>query len=234
MGASKLVWITRAEPGTAATASRLAEAGFAPLSAPLLTARSIKAVIDLEGVAALAFTSANGVRAFADQSPRRDIPVFAVGDATGRTASEAGFMQVTSAHGDSEALVRAILANPPRGRVLCPGPKHPAGDAPGALRRGGVAAEAVTLYETVPAQTIREPASSALRAGDVGAVLIHSARAGAALNRLSAGYDLTRVRVIALSKDCLAPLTDLASGPRFIAAAPDEASLLDALRAAYL
>ena len=42
------------------------------------------------GVAALAFTSINGVSAFAELSDRRDLPTFCVGDATADAARELG------------------------------------------------------------------------------------------------------------------------------------------------
>ena len=82
------VWITRAEPGAAATAERVAAMGHKALVAPLLRIEPLADVqIDLTGVAALAFTSANGVRAFAGLNPRRDIRVFSVG--AGTTAAAA-------------------------------------------------------------------------------------------------------------------------------------------------
>src|SRR5437868_3236256 len=59
------IWITRARPGAEATASRLRDAGFEPVIAPVLEARPIAdAAVDLTGVDALAFTSAAGVAAF--------------------------------------------------------------------------------------------------------------------------------------------------------------------------
>ena len=44
--------------------------------------------------------AANGARALARATQRRDLPVLAVGDATARAAREAGFESVTSAGGD--------------------------------------------------------------------------------------------------------------------------------------
>ncbi|PRB40785.1 uroporphyrinogen-III synthase, partial [Brevundimonas sp. MYb33] len=59
------VWITRAQPGTARTAARLTALGYEPVVAPLLTIRAmpeaLNAAPDLTTVAALAFTSPNGV-----------------------------------------------------------------------------------------------------------------------------------------------------------------------------
>ena len=66
----------------------------------------------LDGAAGLLFTSANGVRAFAAASPRRDLPALAVGDATAAAARAAGFADVASAGGnvaDLALLVRRRL-----------------------------------------------------------------------------------------------------------------------------
>lgn len=68
------VWITRAEPGASATAQRIAALGHTPLVAPLLRIEPVEAPqVDLRGVAALAFTSANGVRAVAAAEPTRTL-----------------------------------------------------------------------------------------------------------------------------------------------------------------
>src|SRR5581483_9588304 len=73
------VWITRAQPGAAATALRVTAQGWEPVTAPVLETRPIAgASLDLAGIDAIAFTSAAGVRAFAALSPERALPVFAV------------------------------------------------------------------------------------------------------------------------------------------------------------
>ena len=95
------VWITRAEPGASRTAARLRDMGCEPLIQPLLAVEPLTPPLpDLDRFAALAFTSANGVAAFAALTPRRDRPVFAVGEATAGAAREAGFVAVRSADGD--------------------------------------------------------------------------------------------------------------------------------------
>ena len=64
------IWITRAQPGADATAERVRALGHRPVVAPLLAVQPVLgAEPDLSGVGALAFTSANGVRAFTALSP---------------------------------------------------------------------------------------------------------------------------------------------------------------------
>ena len=82
-----------------------------PAVAPLLAIRPIpQPAPDLTGVAALAFTSANGVAAFAALTPDRSRPVFTVGDATAQAARAAGFARVESAGGDLDRLAALITA----------------------------------------------------------------------------------------------------------------------------
>ena len=103
------IWITRAQPAADATAERVRALGHEALVAPLLAVRPLSGVeVDLSGIAALAFTSANGVRAFADLSGERSLRVFAVGAATAQAARAAGFKLVLSADGDVEALAEGL------------------------------------------------------------------------------------------------------------------------------
>src|SRR5471030_2758840 len=106
------IWITRAEPGASATAGRVRGLGFEPVVAPLLAVRALgHGPIDLAGAGAIAFTSANGVAAFAARSGARGLTAFAVGSGTAAAAKAAGFATVVSADGDVETLAAAIAAH---------------------------------------------------------------------------------------------------------------------------
>ncbi len=211
------VWVTRARPGADATADRLRDAGHAPVIAPLLVVRDLAPALDLDGVGALAFTSANGVRAFAALTPRRDWPAYAVGAATAEAAREAGFASVRSAEGDVDALAALILGDPDRspGAVLHPGAREPAGDLCGALRGGGLAARALVVYETVAAPVARAPSCDA--------VLVHSPRAARLLAEIPGAR---RPAALCISPAAAAPLR--AAGWDRVLAAPEptEAALL--------
>jgi uroporphyrinogen-III synthase len=58
----------------------------------------------VSGVGALAFTSVNGVEAFAARSAWRETRVFAVGAATAAAARAAGFADIVSSEGGVTAL----------------------------------------------------------------------------------------------------------------------------------
>lgn len=232
------VWITRAEPGAARTASRLAALGFEPVVAPLL-AIGLVAVsprdldLALEDVAALAFTSPNGVDAFAVlASGGRDLPVFAVGNATASAARTAGFSDVRSAGGDLGDLGRLIAEGRAKvnGTILHPRAEQPVGDlgeAVAALCAAPPPVRGLTVYRAVETGEGPPPAFDW--------ALVHSPRGGRALAAVLGAEASARppFRIAAISPAAAAPLETLkgVSQPAEIriAARPDDAALLTAL-----
>lgn len=218
MSAIRRVWITRAEPGAGRTAARLTARGFEPVVAPLLAIRPLTPEIDLTGVEALAFTSVNGVEAFAALSPDRSSPVFTVGDATAAAAHKAGFNDVRSASGDARALVQLIAGAGVPGVILAPGAAEPAADLP-ALLAGEAMVRTLAVYEAVETD-VPTPAG-------FDAVLVHSPRAARALAMHAWGMD-DRIAV-AISPAAAAPLEDLGLREIRIARAPTDAALIEGL-----
>lgn len=223
------VWITRAQPGADATAARVRALGCEALVAPLLAVRSLADVeIDLTGVGALAFTSGNGVRAFAKTSTERSLLVFAVGAATAEAARGAGFGKVSSAEGDVANLAAMIAAHRGSigGHVLHPGAAELAGDLAGALAEARIEARALTLYETVPV-----PLSLSLieQLSTVDVALVHSAKGGRALAAVLEAHPQPHLRLLAMSEAALAPLAQTAAAAKAAAPFPLEAALLNLL-----
>lgn len=200
------IWITRAQPGADSTAERVRALGHEPVIAPLLAVKVLTDVaIDLDGVGALAFTSANGVRAFADACRERSLRVFAVGQATAQAARAAGFRSVLSTDGDVEALAAGIGArkNEIGGAVLHPGAAEPAGDLAGALEAYGIETRRLVLYETADVD-LPEDQAAALTQSDV--ALVHSPRAAKVLAKVLKVHPAPNLRVIGLSKAVVRPL----------------------------
>ncbi len=209
------VWITRAQPGADRTAEHLTALGFTPLVVPLLEILPLEVTPDLTAIQALAFTSTNGVSAFAARSIERCLPVLTVGDATARAAREAGFADVRSADGDLVALAALIRAEAAGRRILHPAALVPAGDLAAEV---GAVAEVIT----VPVYDTFETQAPAPETWD--AVLIHSPRAARALWADGAG----RVAV-ALSRACAAPISATGFADVRIAPNPTETALLATL-----
>lgn len=229
MSAGGAIWITRARPGAEATARRVEALGFTALVDPLLEIRFLEPTVDLAGVAALAFTSANGVEAFARLSAARDLPVFAVGEATARAARSMGFAEPVSADGDVEALA-ALIARTRTGPVLCVGASEPAADLPALLESAGISARALAVY----AARDRPPAAETLaRLAGLGAVLLHSPRAARGLAAVLERVPAPALRVLCLSRAVAEPLTVARRaghvGSVAFASRPRESALLDLL-----
>lgn len=221
------IWITRAQPGADATAERVRALGHEALVAPLLAVSALPdAQVDLTGVAALAFTSANGVRTFADISPERSLRVFAVGAATAQAARRAGFKLVLSADGDIDALAEGIgqRRSELRGAVLHPGAAEPAGDLASALQKLGVEARRLILYETAPVRLDSETLGELIRAD---AVLLHSPRAAKVLAGVLKGHPAPKLRALGLSKAVVKPLARTPLAARAFPPMPLEAALLN-------
>ena len=221
------VWITRAQPGADATAARVRALGHEPFVAPLLTVRPLPDVkIDLSGVRALAFTSANGLRAFAEACPDRSLRVFAVGAATAQAARDAGFQRVLSADGDVDALAEGIAARRAEigGAVLHPGAAEPAGDLAGALARVKIEVRTLTLYDTVP---VRLGADQIAQLAGMDVALAYSPKAARTLAGVLRAHPQPQLRILGLSKAVLAPLADTPLAGLTSAPFPLEAALLN-------
>ena len=173
-----------------------------------------RSLLVLSAAVALAASSP----AFAALSEARDLPVFAVGDATAVAARLAGFAAVRSADGALQDLARLLAAAPPvGGAVLAPGALEPSGDLP-ALLAGRIEVRALPVYEAV--------GTAAAAPGAWDAVLIHSPRAGQALSALAPfGGRLA----IAISEAAATPLAVVPGLEVRIASRPTEAALLEAL-----
>jgi uroporphyrinogen-III synthase len=189
--------------------------------APVLIARPIAADIDLAGVGALAFTSAAGLAAFADASPRRDLAVFAVGGVTAEAVRAAGFGHVLASRGDVEALADVIAAARPS-LVLAPTAREPAADLPALLAARGVKARSVVVYETTPARP--DPPAG------IDAILIHSPRAARIVAELITPAMAAALTAYAISEAAAEPLRTLPFADILAAPFPDEASLLHLLQ----
>jgi uroporphyrinogen-III synthase len=223
------VWITRAQPGASATALRVEALGFTALIDPLLAVAALSPPVDLAGVAALAFTSANGVEAFAALSPARHLPVFTVGDSTARAARAAGFADPLSADGDVEALAD-LLARERPGVLLCPGAAEPAADLPALLAARGLSARSVAVYAACERATSTETLALL---PDLAAVLLHSPRAARAFAKVLAISPAPGLRALCLSPAVAAALEGASTrgqlGPVAFASRPRETDLLDLL-----
>ncbi|MET0240431.1 MAG: uroporphyrinogen-III synthase [Sphingobium sp.] len=147
------VLVLRPEPGAARTAKMLREAGFDPICYPLFAVESAGwTPPDPADFDAVLMTSANAARVGgAGLALYRDLPVFAVGDASGRAAAAAGFGSVTVGGGDVAATLPLVAAG---SRVL-----HLSGEDVRDADPLGLSITRVPVYRTVPLGNAEELAS---------------------------------------------------------------------------
>jgi uroporphyrinogen-III synthase len=210
-------------------AARLAEMGHQALLAPLLEPRFFDGPEPaLEGVQAILATSANGVRALIRRTPRRDIPIFAVGPQTAEEATRAGFNQVRSADGDAAALAEATSRwVKPEGVLL-----HVCGeDAPGTLAdtltAQGFSVRRAVLYGMAAAAELPSETRAALREGRLDAVMFFSPRTAGLFLELARDLPIASLTAFCISPNTAQALPQGVFSEIRVAAKPNQTAMLD-------
>src|SRR5262245_31021966 len=233
------ILITRPIEDAKPLAEALQERGIEVLIEPLLEIRHLDdAQIDLDGAQALLFTSANGVRAFAAMSPRRDLKAFTVGDGSAEAARQAGFPNVESASGDVEALAALVVdrLKADDGILFHAAGTVTAGDLKTRLEALGYRVRRAQLYEARIATALSPETRTNLTVGGIDAVLLFSPRTAgtfAQLWRLAGAPSLGRVHALCLSAAVAREIGDLGWAGVEIADHPDLPSMLALVDAAH-
>jgi uroporphyrinogen-III synthase len=229
------VFITRPADQAAPLAEAVRARGYAPVLAPCLVLEIEDGPpLDPTGIAAVAATSANGVKALLARWADRTCPVYAVGEATAAAARAGGFVDVITAGGDAASLARLIAGRAAQGTAIL----HAAGedrafDLAGALSPLGIGVRVEALYAMPVARALPSDALAVLDAGHDAAALLMSARTAAAFGELvsSAGRRLDGVSAICLSQ----AVADAAAAFPFrciaVSSRPSVDALLDLLEA---
>lgn len=173
------VLVTRPVQDAEPLLAKLRERGIDATAEPLLEIEFRSAAKPkLSDVQAILATSANGVRAFVAASARRDLPLFAVGDATAGAAREAGFETVETASGDVDALAERVGAklDPEAGALLHVAGTQLVGDLGGKLKARGYAYRRAVLYEARAATHLSPGTVRAMRDDALDGVLFFSPR----------------------------------------------------------
>lgn len=208
--------VTRPVDDAQSTALALSQRGFDVVIEPMMRILPVPGVsLDLDGVQGCLVTSANGVRALALATPRRDLPLWAVGDATAREGRALGFRQIQSANGDVESLAQLVIAStsPQVGRLIHGAGSDVAGDLSGRLSQAGFQIERVVLYCAQPVESLSVDLKTHIQHGNIDVGLFYSPRTAKIFTGLIAQAGLSsavRSMVgLALSPavaDALAPL----------------------------
>lgn len=174
--------LTRPTDDSAVLATKLAEHGISSMIEPMLeiayTACTSVAEPDLTGVQGILVTSANGIRAFAKVSERRDLSIWTVGPGSAAEAQALGFAQVRHGTGDVGALADMVLGhvNADAGILLHVAGTRLAGDLAGRLEGAGYTYRRAVLYDAHPALELSTAARQEIRDGTVSGVALYSPR----------------------------------------------------------
>ncbi|MFQ5774296.1 MAG: uroporphyrinogen-III synthase [Kiloniellaceae bacterium] len=229
------VLVTRPEKDAQALAAALAARGHEVVVEPMLTvapAEGVETQLDLAGVQALLFTSANGARAFARLCEQRALPVFAVGEASAAAARAAGFAEVENAGGDVNDLARLVVErlSPEDGALFHGAGSKLAGDLQGTLEAAGFTVRRVTLYEARPAAALSDGLRAALAEGRLDAATFYSPRTAETFVRLVEKADLgaacARLAAVCLSEAVADKARALSWREVRVAGRPDREALL--------
>ena len=230
--------VTRPREDAVGISAALEARGFGVQVEPLLDINiHIGAPLPLAGVQGILATSANGIRALAANLGSRDLPVWAVGDATARCARELGFIQVQSAGGDVNALATLVATRCDRsqGAFLHAAGNALAGDLAGQLSGAGFEIRRHVLYDARTAEAFSPALIEAFDRGDLAMALFFSPRTAATFATLAraAGREAAcgRITAFALSPAVAQELTALPWRKVVTAQRPEQASLLAAIDA---
>lgn len=235
MSRIRSVLLTRPSADSREAAEALAARGVDAVIAPLIEIETRRETPLLSGVRALLITSANGLRAFAQQSAVRNLPVFAVGDASATAARDLGFATVESAAGNVEDLAALVVRRikPGPGQLLHPAGTALAGDLSAMLSRAGYDVRRYVAYAARPMRDLPAEARQALTSGTVDAVLLYSPRTAEIFRTLVTQAQLSQdcrfIEALCLSDAVAGALAPLKFRDIRVAARPDQEALFSLL-----
>lgn len=192
--------------------------------------------LELDGVQAIMITSANGIRAYADVSPNRRIPIYAVGEASAAVARELGFRRVHAAPGglggDAGALAAFVAGalKPADGILMHISGTVVARELKSLLMQHGFNVFRVRLYESEPAVKLNDATKDAIRMGQLDGALFYSPRTAQIFTDLVIDGRLTgdcrKMRAFCLSEAVAEAAEKLPWRAIRVAAEPSQSAIL--------
>ena len=196
-----------------------------PVLSPLMAPVFLSPALPEGPFAGVIFTSATGVAAAKGLSlPKR---AWCVGGQTAATARAAGFQSV-SADGDAAALVAAVRADPPPGRILHLRGEDTRGDVADLLNSAGIETVSLVMYRQAP-QPLTAEAINLLTAGAAVVVPLFSPRTAQLFRQALPRTVSARLCVAAMSPAVAEGLDGLVPAAMVVARRPDADAMLEAL-----
>ena len=198
-----------------------------PVLSPLIAPRLLTPPIPDQDYAAVVFTSAQAV----EGARRLGVPLpsraWCVGRKTAQIATAAGF-DARSTDGDAETLAKAILADPPNGRLLYLRGVDTRGNLLEILESFGIKTDVAIVYTQDPCRITFE-ALSLLRSADPVLIPLFSPRTTALFRAELPPDSSAKLHIAAMSGAVAEALGDLPRAALTIARQPDAPRMLDAV-----
>ena len=202
------VLLTRAPEENARIALKLRDLDVESLCWPLSRIELTTAQVEVpRGTEALILTSTNGIRAFAAQSTRRDVPVICVGLRTAEIAQGLGFGSVTCA-GTNVAALAAWLQSHDIRRLFYPRAREISRDIRDLLP-GDFVLEEQIVYSAEPTGPPESHVAESLVNGRIAAISIWSRRNACLLAKYlteNPHMPMNRLDLVAISENAAQPL----------------------------
>ncbi|MEE2746687.1 MAG: uroporphyrinogen-III synthase [Pseudomonadota bacterium] len=232
------VLVTRPGADGEATAKILEELDIEPIIEPLLTVKNLDCDnISPSGLQAYLATSSNGIRGLKNHNHNTGIPVFAVGEATARTARQAGFKIVHSADGNSSELTKLVteLLDPNDGPLVHVSAAIQANDITGKLIGYGFDCQRAVVYETNEIKSFSTECINYLRNNKIDSILFFSPRTAEVFIKLIRKARLVRqcknISAVCISQAAAAKLAKISWKRVIVSKKPTQNALFAALGA---
>jgi uroporphyrinogen-III synthase len=201
-------------------------AAVRPVIAPLMDVAHLRPALPEGPFAGVIFTSANGVAAAAALGTLPGL-AWCVGDRTASAAQAAGF-RARSAGGNAEALVGAIQADPPVGRLLHLRGEESQGQIAETLNAAGIETLALTVYRQL---ALPMPAAGLKVLAAAGPVIVplFSPESGRRLAAAMAGPARADLWLVAMSLGVERAAAGLGRRGLYVAQRPDAEAMLEAV-----
>ena len=209
--------------------------GFDVQCEPLLKIKFDVKTVSSEGVQALVVTSSSGAVALARGTQNRELPVFAVGNATAAALNIEGFKDVRTASGNSAALTDLILGalSPEKGYLVHVTGQHVAGDLLEKLLAKGFSVRRVVSYRAETPNDLSDDVKKSLREHKIDAVLFFSPRTATTfaslVEKACLRNDIGMLSAACLSEEVAKPIRNLGWHKILIAKTSEQQALVQKL-----